>query len=185
MTAGSNSVLSEKDRQKLFAHMFGQILTAEIAKREASATQSSVKKLAKSYDPTFTAQKFDHFLKVHFGEDDQKPVDRLRSDRENLEWAGLITRTSKGDLLAQIDRVDGDQIIQGKGYLAGLLKAPRVSGYDAGSADDKLFLESYDAGRKEVETDIPDILSRVEARNSKEEPPHTGDDPFANQDTMH
>jgi hypothetical protein len=177
MTTGSNTKLTDEERQKLFAHMFGKVLAADIKRREASADMKAVKKLAASYDKTFSAQKFDHFLKIHFGEDDQKPVDRLKSDRENLEWAGIISPTSKGDLLAQVDRVDGEQLIQGKGYLAGLLKAPRVSGYDAGSSDDRMWLESYDAGASEADVGIPDIIARVTAAASKEEAPST-EDPF-------
>ncbi|UIY28730.1 hypothetical protein LZK73_18565 [Neorhizobium galegae] len=182
MAAISNTKLTDEERQKLFAHMFGKVLAADLARRAAAEDMKAVKKLAASYDKTFTAQKFDHFLKCHFGEDDQKPVDRLKSDRENLEWAGIISPTSKGDLLAQVDRVDGEQLIQGKGYLAGLLKAPRVSGYDAGHADDKLWLQSYDAGRAEADVGIPDIIARLEANNSKEEPPagSDGKDPFEN-----
>ncbi|WP_322884228.1 hypothetical protein U8C35_07680 [Sinorhizobium medicae] len=183
MSAGNNSKLTDAERQKLFAHMFGKLLSAELARREAAADMKAIKKLSATYDKSFTAQKFDHFLKLHFGEDDQKPVDRLKSDRENLEWAGIIAQTSKGDLLAQVDRVDGEQLIQGKGYLAGLLKAPRVSGYDAGSSDDKLWLESYDAGAAEADVGIPDILARVQAAASKEEPsPPAGIDPFSDEE---
>jgi len=182
--AGHNGKLSPEDRQKHFAHHFRGLLTAEAEKRAAQAKITSIKKLAKSEDPTFTAQKFDHYLKAHFGEDDQKPVDRLKSDRENLEWLGLIPATSGGDLLAQADRVDREQMVQAKGYKSGLLGLDRVSGYDAGSSDDKLWLESYDAGKREYETDIPDIMARIEAAASKEEPATPpGEDPFP--DTMH
>lgn len=176
-TTGSNAKLTDEERQKLFAHMFGKVLSADLKRREAAADIKAAKKLAASYDKSFTAQKFDHFLKIHFGEDDQKPVDRLKSDRENLEWAGIITSTSKGDLLSQMDRVDGEQLVQGKGYLAGLLKAPRVSGYDAGSSDDRMWIESYDAGLSEADVGIPDIIARVSAASSKEEPA-SEEDPF-------
>lgn len=177
MTALPNTKLSEADRQKLFAHHFRRELAAETKRREAAAEKTANRKVAKAADPTFTGQKFDHYLKAHFGEDDQKPVDRLKSDRENLEWLGLIPATSGGDLLAQADRVDREQMIQAKGYKAGLLNLDRVSGFDAGSSDDKLWLESYDAGKAEYETEIPDILARIEAQASKEEPPAT-EDPF-------
>jgi hypothetical protein len=165
-------------RQKLFAYYFRNELAAETERREATAKKSSNRKVAKAADPTFTGQKFDHYLKAHFGEDDQKPVDRLRSDRENLEWLGLIPST-KGDLLAKADRVDKEGMIRAKGYKAGLLGLDRVSGYDAGSVDDKMFLESYDAGKKEYETDLPDILKQIEAESTREEPPASGFDPFS------
>ncbi|MBB4063655.1 hypothetical protein [Gellertiella hungarica] len=176
MTTGDNTKLSAEDRQKLFAHHFRKELAAENARRMAVAEKAANRKLAKAADPTFTAQKFDHYLKAHFGEDDQKPVDRLRSDRENLEWLGLIPSTSGGDLLAQADRVDREGMTRAKGYKAGLLGMDRVSGYDAGSVDDKLWLESYDAGRTEYETDIPDILARIQSSQDSEEPPEG--DPF-------
>lgn len=166
-------------RQKLFAYYFRNELAAETERREATAKKSANRKVAKAADATFTGQKFDHYLKAHFGEDDQKPVDRLKSDRENLEWLGLIPST-KGDLLAKVDRVDKEGMIRAKGYKAGLLGLDRVSGYDAGSVDDKMFLESYDAGKKEYETDLPEILKEVHAATTKEEPPApTGFDPFS------
>lgn len=182
MTSGHNTKLSDGDRQKLFAHMFRQILNADLKRREAVADIKSVKKLAKSYDESFTAQKFEHFLKIHFGEDDQKPVDRLRSDRENCEWAGLIKATSGGDLLAQADRVDGEQFVQAKGYLAGLLGQDRVSGYDGGSSDDRLWLESFDAAKAELNAELPDILARIEAARTNEEAAPDTDDPFGADD---
>ncbi|MCF1468466.1 hypothetical protein GOZ89_09670 [Agrobacterium vitis] len=183
-TAGRNTKLNESERQKLFAYHFRKELASEAKRREAAAEKTANRKVAKAADPTFTSQKFDHYLKAHFGEDEQKPVERLKSDRENLEWLGLIPATTGGDLLAQADRVDREQLIQAKGYKAGLLNLDRVSGYDAGSADDKLWLASYDAGKQEYETEIPDIMARIEAAASKEEPP-SDDDPFPDAETMH
>lgn len=172
--AGSNTKLTADDRRKLFARHFREEVEIENAKRALSARRTANRKIAKGYEPSFTGQKFDHYLKVHFGEDDQKPVDRLKSDRENLEWQGLIPPTSGGDLLSQIDRVDSEQMIQAKGYEAGMLNRERVSGYDAGSSDDKLWLSSYDAGMLEYETDIPDIMARINAEADKESPPEDG-----------
>lgn len=178
---GDNKTLSPEDRQKHFAHRFRRILAEETKRREATAAISSEKKLAKSEDPTFTGQKFDHYLKAHFADDQQKPVDRLRSDRENLMWLGLIPSTGN-DLLGQIDRVDKESMIRAKGYEAGMLGLERMSGYDAGSSDDRHWLDSYDAGRKEYETEIPDIMARIEAARTKEEPAADGDDPFPRQE---
>lgn len=177
--AGDNKTFSDDDRRKHFAYYFRKELSEETKKREAQAAITANRKIAKASDPTFTAQKFTHFLKAHFGEDDQKPVDRLKSDRENLEWMGLIPKTSGGDLLAQIDRVDREGMIRAKGFRAGLLNLDRVSGYDGGSVDDRMWLDSFDAGRKEYDTDIPDILARAQAALTNEEPPAAGDtDPF-------
>lgn len=174
MTAGHNSELSEKDRQKLFSyyHQKDRDIAAKIKAlgEEKKANRQNAKASG------FQASKLDHYLKSFLAEDQQKPVDKLKSDRENLSWLGLIPDTS-GDLLAQVDRVDGDQLIQAKGYHAGLTNLDRVSGYDGGSADDKLWLEAYDAGKSEYETDIPDILARIEAARTNEEPASDGDEP--------
>ncbi len=75
-------------------------------------------------------------------------------------------------------------MVQAKGFHAGLNGLDRVSGYDAGSSDDKLWLASWDAGRAEYEAEIPDILARIQAAATKEEPA-SGDDPFPDTDTMH
>lgn len=177
--AGDNKKLTPEQRQKLFAYHFRKELAAETKRREAAAEKTANRKIAKGSDPTFTGQKFDHYLKAHFGEDDQKPVDRLKSDRENLEWLGLIPSTS-GDLLATADRVDKEGMIRAKGYKAGLLGLDRVSGFDGGSVDDKLWLESYDAGKSEYETELPEIMKKVVAETTHEEPPASGEfDPFA------
>lgn len=179
MTAAGSNKLNDEQRQKLFAYHFRKELAAETARRAAMADKSANRKIAKGSDPSFTGQKFDHYLKAHFGEDDQKPIDRLKSDRENLEWLGLIPST-KGDLFAQGDRVDQEAMVRAKGYKAGLLGLDRVSNYDAGSVDDKLFLESYDAGKAEYETELPEIMKKVEAATTNEEPPATGGfDPFS------
>lgn len=175
-TATHNSKLDDAQRQKLFAYHFRKELAEATVQKESAARKTANRKLAKAADPSFTGHKFDHYLKAHFGEDDQKPVDRLRSDRENLEWLGLIPSTSGGDLLAQIDRVDNEQLIQAKGYKAGLLGLDRVSGYDGGSSDDKLWLSSYDAGKAEYDTDLPDILARIQEESDKEAPPSDEDD---------
>jgi hypothetical protein len=107
-------------------------------------------------------------------------VDKLKSETENLAWLGLIPDQSvKGDLFAQGDRVDGEQLIQAKGFHAGLNGLDRVSGYGGGSSEDRLWLESFDAGRKEYDTELPDIMARITAAATKEEPAPSGDaDPF-------
>lgn len=131
------------------------------------------------------SSQLDHLLKSFKADDQQKPVDKLKRDMENLAYLGLIPDQSiKGDLFSRVDRVDQEHMIQAKGFYAGLNALDRVSGYDAGSSDDKLFLESYDAGRAEYDAEIPDILARINAAASKEEPPASadGEDPFPDAD---
>ncbi len=173
---GDNSK-AERERRVLFAfyHKKDRDIAAQI--KALQGEKSSNRQNAKASG--FPAQKLDHYLKSFNAEDHQKPVDKLKSERENLEWLGYIPATSGGDLLTQIDRVDGEQMIQAKGFHAGLTGLDRVSGYDAGSVDDKLFLESYDAGKREYDSEIPDIMARISAAQSKEEAPASGeDDPF-------
>lgn len=160
----------------LFAyyHRKDKAIVAQI--RELNEEKKSNRQNAKASG--FTSQKLDHYLKSFEAEDQQKPVDRLRSDRENLAWLGLIPDTS-GDLLAQVDRVDNEGMIRAKGFHAGLTGMDRVSGYDGGSVDDKMFLESYDAGKAEYDTELPDILARIEAAATNEAPEPDGEDPFA------
>lgn len=133
------------------------------------------------------SSQLDHLLKSFRAEDQQKPVDKLKRDMENLAFLGLIPDPSvKGDLFTRVDRVNQEQMVQAKGFYAGLNNLDRVSGYDGGSTEDKLFLESYDAGKAEYEAEIPDIMARIEAASSKEEPPSDGDDPFEDAgDTAH
>lgn len=181
-TIGDNSEKAARERRLLFSyyHRKDRDIAAQI--RELAEQKKSNRQNAKASG--FPAQKLDHYLKSFMAEDQQKPVDKLRSETENLAWLGLIPDQSvNGDLLTKRDRVDGEQMIQARGFHAGLNGLDRVSGYDAGSADDKLWLASYDAGKAEYETAIPDILARIEAEASKEEPPvEAGGDPFA--DTM-
>lgn len=180
---GHNTEKAERERRVLFAfyHKKDRDIAAQI--KGLQAEKSSNRQNAKASG--FPAQKLDHYLKSFNAEDHQKPVDKLKSERENLEWLGYIPATSGGDLLTQIDRVDGEQMIQAKGFHAGLTGLDRVSGYDGGSVDDKLWLESYDAGKAEYDTEIPDIMARIEAVASKETPEPTGGNPFpdrSNQD---
>lgn len=173
---GHNAGLTEGDRQKLFSfyHRKDRDIAAKIKalNEEKKANRQNAKAAG------FASSKLDHYLKSFQAEDQQKPVEKLKSDRENLEWLGLIPATSGGDLLAQIDRVDNEGMIRARGYYAGLTELPRASGFDAGSVDDKLWCESYDAGRREYETEIPDIIARVHAAAAKEAPAADGSDPF-------
>lgn len=132
------------------------------------------------------SSQLDHLLKSFNADDQQKPVDKLKRDMENLAYLGLIPDPAiKGDLFSRVDRVDNEGMIRGKGFFAGLNGLDRVSGYDAGSVDDKMWLDSFDAGMREYETEEPDIMARIEAEASKETPDPTGGNPFpdrTNQD---
>lgn len=126
------------------------------------------------------SSQLDHLLKSFKADDQQKPVDKLKRDMENLAYLGLIPDPSiKGDLFTRVDRVDNEGMIRAKGFFAGLNGLDKVSGYDAGSVDDKLWLDSYEAGEAEYKTEEPDILARAEAARSREEPAASGDDPFS------
>lgn len=175
---GDNSEKAAKDRRILFGfyHRQDRDIAAKI--RALNEQKKSNRQNAKASG--FPAQKLDHYLKSFMAEDQQKPVDKLKSETENLAWLGLIPDQSiKGDLFTKGDRVDQEQMVQAKGFHAGLNGLDRVSGYDAGSSDDKLWLASYDAGKAEYDTEIPDIMARIQAASSKETPPADGSDPFA------
>lgn len=178
--AGDNSK-AERQRRVQFSyyHQKDRELAAQI--RALNETKKSNRQNAKAAG--FPAAKLDHYLKSFLAEDQQKPVDKLKSETENLAWLGLIPDQSiKGDLFAASgDRVDKEQMIAAKGFHAGLNNLERVSDYAGGSSEDRIWLESYDAGKLEYETEIPDILARAEAARTKEEAPVTesGSDPFA------
>ncbi|MBM7049700.1 hypothetical protein [Rhizobium lusitanum] len=172
--AGDNTKADRERRvQFSYYHQKDRDIAAKI--RALNEEKKSNRQNAKAAG--FASAKLDHYLKSFLAEDQQKPVDKLKSERENLIWLGLIPDNPQGDLLS--DRADREQLVAAKGFHAGLNNLDRVSGYDGGSSDDKHWLESYDAGKKEYDTTIPDILARAKAAASKEEPASDGD-PFAN-----
>lgn len=177
-TIGDNSEKAARDRRVLFGyyHRIDRDLAAKV--RELNEQKKSNRQNAKASG--FPAQKLDHYLKSFMAEDTQKPVDKHLSEAENLQWLGLIPDTSGGDLLKQADRVDHECMVRAKGFHAGLNGLDRVSGYDAGSSDDKIWLESFDAGKSEYDTNIPDILARIDDAANKEEASASeyGKDPF-------
>lgn len=169
--AGDN-LKAERERRVQFSyyHRKDRDIAAQI--RELNELKKSNRQNAKAAG--FPAAKLDHYLKSFLAEDQQKPVDKLRSERENLSWLGYIHEDPRGDLLS--DRVSGEELLRAKGFHAGLNGLDRVSGYDAGSSDDRLWLESYDAGREEYDTILPDIEARINAKADKESPPEQEDD---------
>lgn len=172
-TAAGHNTKAERERRVLFSHYHKKDRSIAAKIRELQEEKRANRQNAKANG--FPDQKLDHYLKTFEAEDQQKPVDRLKSDRENLSWLGLIPDVSNGDLLA--DRATKEEMVRASGFHAGLTGLERRSKYDGGSSDDKLWLESYDAGRQEFETEIPDILARIDAEASKEAPPSDGD-PF-------
>lgn len=172
---------AERERRVTLAHYHRKDRDCA-AKAAAIASEKKANRLnAKAAG--IPSSQLDHLLKSFNADDQQKPVDKLKRDMENLAYLGLIPGPSiKGDLFSRVDRVDNEGMIRAKGYFAGLNGLDRVSGYDAGSSDDKLWLESYDAGRQEYETDIPNILARIEAARTNEEPAPDGDDPFGSEE---
>ncbi len=170
-TVGDNSK-ADRERRVSFSyyHRKDRELAAKI--RELNEQKKSNRQNAKAAG--FPSQKLDHYLKSFQAEDQQKPVDKHRSERENLIWLGLIHEDPQGDLLA--DRASKEQLIAAQGFHAGVNGLDRVSKYAAGSTEDKAWLESYDAGRKEYDTVIPDIMARINAEADKEAPPEGEDD---------
>ncbi|MCA0341144.1 MAG: hypothetical protein LCH99_15635 [Proteobacteria bacterium] len=173
---------AERERRVLFGyyHRKDRDVAAEI--RLLNEQKKANRQNAKAAG--FPAAKLDHYLKSFLAEDQQKPVDKLKSETENLAWLGLIPDQSvKGDLFSTGDRVDKEQMIQARGFHAGLNGQDRASGYDGGSADDKLWLASYDAGKAEYEAEIPNLLARAEAARTNEEPAPDTDNPFGDEPT--
>lgn len=171
---GDNSRLTEQERRTLFAHHFRHDMAVEAKMRALKEERKENRLKAKAAG--FPASKIDHYLKSFYAEDQQKPVDKLRSDRENLAWLGLIPDDPKGDLLA--DRATNEQTIYAKGHNAGLLNLERVSGYDAGSSDNRTWLDGYDKGQQEFKDNLAAALAKIEVDQTNEEPEADGSDPF-------
>ena len=172
-TIGDNSK-AERERRVQFSHYHqkDRYIAAQI--RALNEEKKSNRQNAKAAG--FAAAKLDHYLKSFMAEDQQKPVDKHRSEKENLIWLGLIHDDLQGDLLS--DRADKDQLIQAKGFHSGLTNLDRVSGYSGGSSEDRLWLESYDAGKREFAETWPEVEAKMRAAMTKEEPASDGD-PFA------
>lgn len=171
IAAVGDNTKAERERRVQFSyyHQKDRDIAARI--RELNEQKKSNRQNAKAAG--FASAKLDHYLKSFLAEDQQKPVDKLKSERENLIWLGLIPDSMQGDLLTG-DRVDQEQMIAAKGFHAGLNALDRVSQYAAGSSEDKHWLESYDLGRKEFDTVLPDIMARINAEADKESPPEDG-----------
>lgn len=174
-TVGDNSSKAEQQRRVTLAY-YHRTDRDIAAKARALAGEKKANRLnAKAAG--IPSSQLDHLLKSFEAEDQQKPVDKLKRDMENLAYLGLIPYPSiKGDLFSRVDRVDQEGMIQAKGFYAGLNALDRVSGYDGGSSEDKLWLASYDAGRAEYDTVLPDIMARVNAEADKEAPPEGEED---------
>ncbi|WP_183805882.1 hypothetical protein [Rhizobium sp. BK316] len=178
-TIGDNSQKAEQQRRVTLAYYHRT--DRDIAARAKALAADKKANRLNAKAAGIPSSQLDHLLKSFEAEDQQKPVDKLKRDMENLAYLGLIPDPNiKGDLFSRVDRVDAEGMIQAKGFFAGLNGLDRVSCYDAGSSDDKLWLSSYDAGRKEYETELPDIMARIQAQATKEEPsPPADSDPFS------
>jgi hypothetical protein len=178
-----DNLKAEKERRVLISHYHR--IDRDIAAKMKSLGAKKKENRLNAKASQIPSSQLDHLLKAFNTDDDQKPVDKLKRDMENLVYLGLIPdQTIKGDLFTQGDRVDQEAMVRGKGFYAGLNALDRVSGYDAGSSDDKLWLTSYDAGKSEYDTVLPDLMTRIQAEASKEAPEPDGDDPFAEADAQ-
>ncbi|TCL70621.1 hypothetical protein [Rhizobium sp. BK251] len=170
--AGHNAEKAERDRRVTFSYYHRKDREIAARMRELAEQKKSNRQNAKAAG--FASAKLDHYLKSFLAEDQDKPVDKHRSERENLIWLGLIHDNPQGDLLA--DRASREQLIAAQGFHAGLNGLDRISSYAAGSTEDKAWLESYEAGKKEYETIVPDIVARIEAASDPEAPPTDDED---------
>ncbi|MQY48217.1 hypothetical protein GAO09_19470 [Rhizobiales bacterium RZME27] len=183
-TAGHNSnELTDKERQALFAHHVRTDISIEAKIAELREQKKANRKLAQN--DGFPSAKIDHYTKALQAEDKQKPVDKHRSEKENLIWLGLIHEDPNGDLLA--DRATKEQKIFAAGQAAGLMARDRVSNYDAGSVDDKTWLSGWDDGQRIVRENLESAMNKRNAAKavSNKEEPASEEDPFPDADTVH
>jgi hypothetical protein len=171
---GDNSMkLTEEERRSLFFDHARKIMGHRAQIKALQALVKDEKKLANI--DGFASSKLDHFVKTMDVEDKQKPVDKLKSDQENLVWLGLIKQPS-GDLF-DADRVSKEQMAFQRGYLAGAVKADDFdSGYQLGSTEDKEWHRGYKEGVEEQEKIHASALAKKAASSAESAP--TGEDPF-------
>jgi hypothetical protein len=181
MAAAADTANSKAERDRRVTLSYYHRTDRDLAAQAALISEKKKANRLNAKAAGVPSSQLDHLLKAFKADDQQKPVDKLKRDMENLAYLGLIPDPSiKGDLFSRVDRVDQEGMIQAKGFYAGLNALDRASGYDAASSEDKLWLASYDAGKAEYDTTLPDLMARIEAQSTKEEPPATpGFDPFS------
>ena len=174
--------LTPAERQALFAHHVRKDLEVAAQFRVLAEQKKANRKLAQA--DGFPVAKIEHYCKAFNADDKQKPVDKWRSERENLIFLGLIPDDRQGDLLA--DRATKEQSIYAAGQAAGLVAADRVSNYDDGSADDKTFLAGYDNGQAIMRDNLESAMNKANASRTNESPIPDGNDPFTmDQPSIH
>lgn len=166
--------LTPAERQALFAHHVRKDLEITAQVKVLNEQKKANRKLAQA--DGFPTSKLEHFSKAFNAEDKQKPIDKWRSERENLIYLGLIPDDSQGDLLA--DRATKEQSIFAAGQACGLVAGDRVSNYDAGSVDDKTWLSGYSAGQAIMRDNLESAMTKANAARTNESPIPDGSDPF-------
>jgi hypothetical protein len=163
---GDNSgALTPEERRSLFFDHARKVMVHKAAIKALQAEVKEQKKLA-SIDG-FAASKLDHFVKCMDVEDKQKPVDKHKSDHENLVWLGMI-KESSGDLF-DTDRVSKEHLAYQAGYLAGAVEADDFdSGYSLGSAEDKEWHRGYKEGRAEQDKLVASVAEKRKAAQASE-----------------
>lgn len=175
---GHNSVLTDKEADALFGHHLRRRVAIHRKREELKAEEAKCK--ADSKNDGIPEAEIKDYLDCFFATDKQKKVDKFKLNQRTLIRLGLISEASQKDLLA--DRATNDQKIYAAGYAAGLCAADRVSNYDAGSADDRMFLDGYDDAQAVVRDNFQAAMEKRLAARTKEEPPAEvadGQDPFS------
>jgi hypothetical protein len=88
-----------------------------------------------------------------------KLTDKHHLERGELERAGLIRKSSHKDLFG--DRVNKEEMTFEQGVFAGALGEVMQSHYDAGSTDDKNFINGYKEGQRMMKEDLPIALEKA------------------------
>jgi hypothetical protein len=178
-SAGHNTQLNDEERQALWGHHIQKRLSLKRQRDELSALEKELDKDAKN-DGISKAEMKD-FIDVMSSDNPQKKVDDFNMLKRNRIRLGLIQDDRKGDLLA--DRVTNEQMIYAAGVEAGLAALDRVSKkYQAGSTEDKTWLSGWDEGQRIARENLQSAMEKRNAAKqatTNEEPPATGDDPFA------
>lgn len=175
MTAiGDNSKLTEQEQQALWAH---HIRRAVAVRRQMDELKTEAKENAKdAKNDGISKAEIDDFISLMLSDDPQKQVDKFNMHKRNRIRLGLIPDDRNADLLA--DRVTNLEMIFAAGVEAGLAALDRVSNQNAGSDEDRAFLDGYDQGQAIARDHLFSAMEKRNAAKTKEAPEPDGSDPF-------
>ena len=167
---GDNSnVLTDREKEAHFGHMARKIRAYDQQIEDLKAKRKA--ELADAKNDGINVKELEVWLKAL--NDGDKMLDKHKLTESALKRAGLLSGAPSKDLL---DRVDREELIFAQGKAAGLVGADCASGYDAGSADDKLWINGWKEGQRIVLDEW--VSANAKLQRKRGVPDELPDDPF-------